>query len=111
MSPFPSWLARLATLVGTATLATATACSHKSSGQLTTTPIVVADAAPAAVVDVDGGAPGGFVKANIDYVLNPQNLPAYTGPTGSVEGTVTIDGPPAPSVPVDASKCAAALDT
>jgi hypothetical protein len=113
MSQFPRWpacLARLATLVGTATLATATACSHKSSGQgLTTTPVVISDAG--LLPQVDSGAPGGFVKANIDYVLNPQNLPPYAGPTGSVEGTVTIDGPPAPSVPVDASKCAAALDT
>jgi hypothetical protein len=118
MSPFPSslTLARLATLVGTAALASA--CSRGSdSGAAplgTATPVAILDAAPAASsapVDPDAMAPGGFVKANIDYVLNPQNLPAYAGPTGSVEGTVTIDGPPAPSVPVDASKCAAALDT
>jgi hypothetical protein len=53
----------------------------------------------------------GFDKANINYVVNPSNLPPYTGPTGSVEGTVTIEGPAAPALPVDSSKCAAALDT
>ncbi len=130
MSPFPSFLARLsrlprlsrlsrlprlATLVGTAALATASpGCSHKGSEGTPsgiTTPVAIVDAAPPPAPALDSGAPGGFVKANIDYVLNPQNLPAYDGPTGSVEGTVTIDGPPAPIVPVDASKCAAALDT
>jgi hypothetical protein len=65
--------------------------------------------APAA--SAEAGAPEGFTKENLDAVLNPQGLPAYAGPTGSVEGTVTITGPASPSVPVDASKCAAALDT
>jgi hypothetical protein len=31
--------------------------------------------------------------ASIAKYVNPQNLPAYDGPTGSVEGTVRIDGP------------------
>jgi hypothetical protein len=70
-----------------------------------------ASIAPAASAAADSGAPAGFVKANVDYVLNPYNLPAYTGPTGSVEGTVTIDGPPAPSAPLDSSQCPAAMDT
>jgi hypothetical protein len=98
------------------------ACSHGSAEPPgpaplgTQTPVVYVDAAALASASAsasaqDSGAPSGFVKANIDYVLNPYNLPAYSGPTGSVEGTVTIDGPAAPSVPVDASKCAAALDT
>ncbi len=114
-----SCLTRFATLVGTAAVVACSACSHGSaepSGAAplgTKTPVLLVDAAPR-VVDAsasDAHAPGGFVKANIDYVLNPYNLPAYSGPTGSVEGTVTIDGPAAPSVPVDSSKCAAALDT
>lgn len=113
----PPFLARLATLVGAAGLAAG--CSHGSStdapsGVVTPVTFVsaAADAPPApapSASSADGGA-AGFVKANIDYVLNPYNLPAYTGPTGSVEGTVTIDGPPAPSVTLDSSKCAASID-
>jgi hypothetical protein len=114
MPPFPF---RFATLVGAVVLAAA--CSRGSSSPSdqplgTATPVVVVDAAPAAPgasAAADGGAPGGFLKGDIDYVLNPYNLPAYAGPTGSVEGTVTIEGPPAPSVPLDSSKCAAAIDT
>jgi hypothetical protein len=43
-------------------------------------------------------------------VLNPEGLPAYSGPTGSVEGTITVTGPAAPDVKLDATKCPAALD-
>jgi hypothetical protein len=50
-------------------------------------------------------------SSSVDQVLNPAGLPAYDGPTGSVEGTVTVQGPRAPDVTVDASKCPAALDT
>lgn len=40
------------------------------------------------------------------------NLPAYTGPTGSIEGTVLVRGPDAPDVPnLDVRACPAALDT
>lgn len=113
---------RFATLVGTSALAVLplplSGCSHDADepgrGTLgTQTPVVYADAAPSssASASPDSGAPSGFEKANVDYVLNPYNLPAYTGPTGSVEGIVTIEGPAAPSVPVDSSKCAAAMDT
>jgi hypothetical protein len=50
-------------------------------------------------------------RASVEAVLNPQNLPAYSGPTGSVEGTITVQGPPSPDVSVPISKCPAALDT
>jgi len=41
-------------------------------------------------------------------IVNPARLPVYDGPTGSVEGTITIDGDPAPDVPPqDYSKCTA----
>jgi hypothetical protein len=49
-------------------------------------------------------------RASVDYVLNPEGLPAYSGPTGSVEGTITVSGPAAPDVKVDVTKCPAALD-
>jgi hypothetical protein len=50
-------------------------------------------------------------RASVDLVLNPQGLPEYSGPTGSVEGTISVKGPPAPVEAVDVSKCHAALDT
>jgi hypothetical protein len=50
-------------------------------------------------------------QSALDAVLNPGHLPAYDGPTGSVEGTITVRGPEAPPVKVDVSKCPAALDT
>ena len=50
-------------------------------------------------------------RASVDLVLNPQGLPEYSGPTGSVEGTITVKGPPAPVQTVDVTQCPAALDT
>lgn len=45
-------------------------------------------------------------------IVNPQKLPVYTGPTGSLEGTITITGDPAPDVPgLDFHKCPAAKET
>ncbi len=34
--------------------------------------------------------------ASIEAYVNPAKLPAYDGPTGSIEGTIRVDGPPAP---------------
>ena len=50
-------------------------------------------------------------KESVDAVLNPMGVPEYKGPTGSVEGTISVVGPPAPAVHVDTGKCPAALDT
>lgn len=50
-------------------------------------------------------------KASVDAVVNPMNVPEYNGPTGSVEGTISVVGPPSPPVHVaDTGKCPAALD-
>src|SRR5580658_2813912 len=38
-------------------------------------------------------------SANVDALVNPSHLPAYDGPTGSVEGTVFVRGPEAPDLP------------
>lgn len=43
--------------------------------------------------------------ASVAKMLNPDKLPAYTGQTGSVEGTVTIKGLKAPATPADFHKC------
>jgi hypothetical protein len=37
--------------------------------------------------------------ASVAAYVNPAHLPAYTGPTGSVEGTIRIDGPASPENP------------
>ncbi len=43
--------------------------------------------------------------------VNPQKLPVYTGPTGTVEGTITITGDPSPEVPsLDYHKCPTGKD-
>jgi hypothetical protein len=43
--------------------------------------------------------------------VDPQKLPVYTGPTGSIEGTITITGDPPPDVPgLDFKKCPLAKD-
>ncbi len=50
-------------------------------------------------------------REGVESVLNPRHLPAYDGPTGSVEGTVLVTGPAAPTVHIDAAKCPGAIDT
>lgn len=41
----------------------------------------------------------------VSAAVNPSKLPAYDGPTGSVEGTITVTGDPAPVVTADFKKC------
>lgn len=49
--------------------------------------------------------------ASIEAYVNPAHLPTYSGPTGSVEGTIRVVGPPAPErTGVDFSSCPAARD-
>lgn len=43
--------------------------------------------------------------ASIAAAVNPKKLPAYAGPTGSVEGTITVTGDPSPVVGGDFSRC------
>ena len=38
-------------------------------------------------------------------MVNPAHLPPYTGPTGSLEGTISVKGDPAPASSVDVSRC------
>src|SRR5689334_21958384 len=61
----------------------------------------------------DGGSAGegGVLNAtpnptaSVAAAVNPQNLPAYSGPTGSVEGTVTVTGDPPAKEALDFSRC------
>ena len=76
-------------------------------------PIVVVDAAPVATT-VPDAAPinaSPIPTAAVAKAVNPQNLPAYAGPTGSVEGTITVTGDPAPATPADFSRCPDAAKT
>jgi hypothetical protein len=51
-------------------------------------------------------------SASVAAVVNPDGLPAYQGATGSIEGTVLVQGPEAPDVPnLDVRTCRAGLDT
>jgi hypothetical protein len=43
--------------------------------------------------------------ASVAAMLNPDKLPAYTGPTGSIEGTITVRGLKAPATPADFHRC------
>jgi hypothetical protein len=44
--------------------------------------------------------------ASIEAAVNPQHLPVYSGPTGSLEGTIRVEGPAAPErTGLDFSKC------
>ena len=55
---------------------------------------------------------GGVINATalptaiIYAALNPDKLPAYSGPVGSVEGTVTVTGDPPVPTPFDFKRCA-----
>ncbi len=74
------------------------------------------DATSAPEADV-GIRDGGVVNtlplptASVTRLLNPDGLPAYTGPTGSVEGTVRVVGDRAPPIASDFSRCPEAART
>jgi hypothetical protein len=110
--------ATLATGVGIA--ATLVGCRNHSQPEPTPAPTPEA-AAPSSYVSAAPSASGPppattTIRVNalpvptsvVASVVNPAGLPVYDGPTGSVEGTITIDGDPAPDVaPQDYSKCTA----
>ena len=101
------WLERL--LAGAAAAAALLACAHREPSNAEPSA-----AASAPVPPPEAGAPSSdtspIPKEVIDAVLNPNHLPAYNGPTGSVEGTVYVTGPAAPDVRVDTGQCPAAMD-
>ncbi|HEY3816184.1 MAG TPA: hypothetical protein VGL81_03385 [Polyangiaceae bacterium] len=82
------------------------AASHEAGG-------AAPSALDAASTAYDGSTPPLKIPpAAVDAVVNPMHLPAYTGPTGTVEGTVLVRGPEAPLTPgLDVHACPAALDT
>ena len=73
---------------------------------------VVDDAAPMSTT-VPDAAPINALPvpiASVTQMLNPQDLPAYAGPTGSVEGTITVSGDAAPATPGNYGGCTEAAN-
>lgn len=70
---------------------------------LTATGATMADAAPLNVTPVP--------QAALLKIVNPSKLPAYVGPTGSVEGTIFVIGEHAAEVNQTYMKCPAAAST
>lgn len=64
---------------------------------------LIPDAAPLNVVPIPA--------ASVAKAVNPQSLPAYSGPTGSVEGTIFVTGDPAPVTPANFAMCPAGGQT
>ena len=87
-----------------------TGCDGCSKPQVSPTDAAPADsAAPTATtVTLPDAGPMNVTPipmATIAKMVNPQKLPAYTGPTGSIEGTITVTGDPSPATPADFSRC------
>jgi hypothetical protein len=84
-------------------------CNKGSNGGTDTADAggIALDAAP--MVVPDGGALNAtpLPTASVAAAVNPDKLPPYAGPTGSVEGTITVIGDAAPAAPLpqDFSKC------
>jgi hypothetical protein len=112
----PSCSKAFATLVGSIVCVAAGACSRAPSeanrpDAASAASSAAASAAPSDTAATEAKDDFPIPRESVDSVLNPRHLPAYDGPTGSVEGTVSVTGPAAPTRHVDAGKCPAAIDT
>src|SRR5579859_5266635 len=119
----PSSSSAIAILVGGIVCVAAAACSRTPSptsegtrsdaspARATASSSAARDAAPSATAASVANDDFPIPRESVDSVLNPRHLPPYDGPTGSVEGTVVVTGPSAPTVQIDARKCPAAIDT
>lgn len=67
----------------------------------------IADAAPVATTIPDAAplTATPLPVASVAAMVNPDGLPAYAGPTGSVEGTISVIGDPAPETTADYRLC------
>lgn len=100
---------RIAFAFAGALLAAPLACSSNDAGDPPRTDPAASASAPAASaaaaasasaapVDVVVGVP--YPADKIARVVNPRNEPRYTGPTGTLRGTIRIKGDPPPDVAV-----------
>jgi hypothetical protein len=67
-------------------------------------PSVIDDAATP-VAEAPSGMAAAYRPEAVASATNPNSSPTYSGPTGSVEGTITVTGDPAPGSGFDFSKC------
>jgi hypothetical protein len=84
----------------------ATGCHGKPGEQASKQAEVVEAAAPAPTVPMNVTP---LPAASIAALINPSKLPPYSGPTGSIEGIIHVDGPASPEMKgVDFHTCPAA---
>lgn len=85
-------------------------CSKRDAGAADAGP---ADAGAVTTPSGDAGAAdtSALPSADVQRLLNPDALPAYTGPTGSIEGTIFVTGARAPETPVAGKACPDAAKT
>ena len=88
-------------------LASSVACKDKEPPKQN--PLPAPSASPSASVAPSASAPAEptnpYTADRIESVLNPTKLPTYTGPTGSIEGTISVRGPASPRVTRDYKRC------
>lgn len=94
-----------ATLLGCAALAGCDSCTKGGDAGATDAGATRPEAS--APANLDGGALNAtpLPTASVAAMVNPDKLPAYDGPTGSIEGTITVTGDPAPPTPNDFTRC------
>jgi len=106
--------ALLGLLLPAALIAGCEDCSKggSSGGDGASAPEAAAASASGAVSD-DGGVLNvtPLPAASVAAMVNPEKLPPYAGPTGSVEGTIKVTGDPSPPMQADFSRCPAAALT
>jgi len=97
--------------------ALATICVCVAGCRSHATPAPAAEPEPereAGAAPAPAGPPNavGLPSSVVAAVVNPMNLKPYSGPTGSIVGTVLVRGPEAPPVPnLEVQACPGALDT
>jgi hypothetical protein len=104
----------LALAVCGAVLAGCEDCNNKGGAQPVDSGAVAAEVeAGASAKPSDGGALNAtpLPTASVAAMVNPDKLAPYNGPTGSIEGTITVIGDPAPATPADFSRCPDAAKT
>jgi hypothetical protein len=65
-------------------------------------PVALSATTSAAPAPTAGGA---LTSPSVLAVVNPEHVPAYTGATGSLEGTIFVEGEPAPDLHLDFTGC------
>ncbi len=99
-----SYLVGLRVVMAGSLVQAAAACDGCAKGSSSASP----DAAPP---PIEAGGPVNATPvptASVAQMVNPDNLPPYSGPTGSIEGTVYVVGDPPEETPADFSKCPSA---